>query len=404
MKCLMFGLACGKERFDRYVREHNSPFSVAHYIFEKSFIDELEETYPVYHNYIYQSGNTSLKAAKVRSEEENITEKTKTRTLGFLNLPLIKFVSLFFSTCRRIKQFHKENGDGFFILSSINYFPVALAARRMSRKYGVKNVIIFTDCSVGYGYDQTSGNKLKDLARKKYKSIIHSMEKDYDAYVLFSEPMNELVNPMNKPFCVMEGFFDPSGLDLTPCAKNEKFVVLYGGSILESFSIQNIVRAVKQINDERVELWIAGDGPYLDELKKLAGDDKRIKFLGFVSRNTLFEYEKQASLLINARNPMDAYTKYSFPSKTFEYLASGTPFASTKLGCYTDEYNGKLMLLENNQPETVAEAIRSALSMDRDELEAFGKESKEFVMTRKRPDVQTAKVIEFLNEILGKEE
>ena len=56
---------------------------------------------------------------------------------------------------------------------------------------------------------------------------------------------------------------------------------------------------------------------------------------------------KEAKLLINLRNPEDKYTKYSFPSKTFEYMVSGTPFFTTKLEGIPSEYYNYLYCIDS---------------------------------------------------------
>uniref|UniRef100_UPI004057A5D9 glycosyltransferase n=1 Tax=Agathobacter sp. TaxID=2021311 RepID=UPI004057A5D9 len=400
MKCLMFGLACGKEQFDKYIKRNKSPYSVAHYLFEVKLIEELQEAFAISHNYILQEPNKSFSDAVIKAKSDDLTEETTTTYLNFVNLPIIKFITLFFSTIIRIIKFAIVTKNDFWILSTINYFPVAMATMIMSKILGRKNIIIFTDCSVGYAYDKQKGAGVKAFFKQLYKKLINGIENSYDGYILFSEPMNELVNLKMKPYCVMEGFFNSDNIDLNECDKLEKFTMLYAGTIIESVGLQNLVEALKRV-DLDLELWIYGEGDYKQELMKLSKGDSRIKFFGFIDRKELFQIEKKVSLLVNVRDPHLAYTKYSFPSKTFEYLASGTPFLSTRLMCYPQEYDEYMYSISDNSCETIANKVNEIYLKNPSERLDFGRKAKDFVIKRKNSRVQTEKIINFIREEVG---
>lgn len=398
MKCLMFGLACDQEQFDNYTKAHRNPYSVAHYLFEIKLIQQLQEEFPVDHNYIFQSANRSLKNAWVKRKCKAITDKTNTHYLPYLNLPVIRFVSLFFSTARTLIRYHRQHKKDFFVMSTINYFPVALATTLLSRVLGYQNIGIFTDCSVGYAYDRSERATLKEKLRQLYKKAVHATEGKYDGYILFSRPMNELVNPKGKPWCVMEGFFNPDDLNLESVEKYEKFVLVYAGTIIESVGLQNLVQAFAHMTNPEVELHIYGEGDYKQTLQQLAQKDERIKFFGFVDRKQLFEIEKAASLMVNVRDPGLAYTRYSFPSKTFEYLASGTPFLSTRLACYEDAYGAHIYFIDSNDPIIVAKKVEELACTDRAVLAEFGAKARAFVLQKKIPEEQVKIVTKFIRD------
>lgn len=398
MNCIMFGLACDQEQFNKYIAEYGNPYSIAHFLFEKKLVEEIEKNFYVEHNYIFQSNNRSLRRAKIKQLIKPLSPKTKTTYLNYINLPIIKFFSLFFSTIIRILRYHKKYNGDYFILSTINYFPIAAATTFLSRILGYKNLIIFTDCSEGYAYDKRS-NSFKDHLLNFYKKLVHSIEEKYDGYILFSEPMNELVNKKNKPFCVMEGFFNPDGLDLEPSYKFDRFTIVYAGTIIESVGLQNLIQAFRIINNSALELRIYGEGDYKSTLQQLAKDDNRIRFLGFLDHAEIFEVEKAASLMINVRDPSLAYTRYSFPSKTFEYLASGTPFLSTHLDCYLPEYDDHIYFIPDNDPQTIAQKLNNLSQIEKAELNNFGNAAREFVFNQKNSTSQVAKIISFIKEI-----
>ena len=66
-----------------------------------------------------------------------------------------------------------------------------------------------------------------------------------------------------------------------------------------------------------------------------------------------------ATLLINPRFSNEEYTKYSFPSKNMEYMASGTPILTTKLPGMPKEYYEYIYLFE----EESIEGMKNKMSM-----------------------------------------
>lgn len=399
LKCLMFGLACDKDSFEKYLEKNKNPYSVAHYIFETEFIMQLEKNYNIDHNYIYQENNKNLKNARIKKRNNNITNLTKTSWINYYNLPILKYITIFISTFVRILKYSKKNKD-FFILSTINYLPVAMATIIASKMINKKNVIIFTDCSNSNAYDYSEQMFIKSLFVRILRKIVYLCENQYDGYILFSECMGELVNKSNKPSCVMEGFINERMLNLSKEKKFDDFIILYGGSLLKNLGLENLIEAVKEILD--VQLWIVGDGSIKSQLMDLASGYDNIKFCGFVPREQLFEMEKKASLLVNVRDPRLPYTRYSFPSKTFEYLLSGTPFLSTKLACYSNEYNQHIYFINDNQVETIKTEIINIKNLSQREREKFGEDATNFVLNEKNAGTQCKKVIEFLNsEVLN---
>ena len=148
------------------------------------------------------------------------------------------------------------------------------------------------------------------------------------------------------------------------------------------------------------ELWLFGDGDYVEEIKKYAEIDKRIKFYGRVSRDEVLKFEKKAHLLVNVRSDREEYTKYSFPSKTMEYMLSGTPVLTSRLPGIPDEYYDCLYNISDCNTETIAEKFRQIFSLSDDERYSFGLRSKKWVSDNKNANIQTEKLINFIREVI----
>ena len=145
------------------------------------------------------------------------------------------------------------------------------------------------------------------------------------------------------------------------------------------------------------ELWLFGSGDFEKEIKEYAKSDKRIKFFGRVNRDVVLEYEHRASLLVNIRDSKEEYTKFSFPSKTIEYMACGTPLLTTKLPGIPDEYYKYCYVLENETIDGLNKTLENILSIPHDELLDKGKAAMNYIFNNKIAEIQGNKIIEFLS-------
>ena len=71
-----------------------------------------------------------------------------------------------------------------------------------------------------------------------------------------------------------------------------------------------------------------------------------------------------ADLLVNLRDSRIEYTKLSFPSKMFDYMASGTPVLTTKLDGIPIEYYDYVFSIDSYSSSSIADKIREILKMD----------------------------------------
>ncbi|KMT23157.1 glycosyltransferase family 4 protein [Clostridium cylindrosporum] len=74
--------------------------------------------------------------------------------------------------------------------------------------------------------------------------------------------------------------------------------VVYAGKISSSKGLKCLISSFKTIKDNRLELIIAGSGSEEIEMKKLAEDDNRIKFLGAISQESLANVIRESQVFI----------------------------------------------------------------------------------------------------------
>lgn len=403
MKILYYGLSCDNKFLEERLKKDPSPYIVAQQTFEVAMIEEFEkyEDINLFCNYIPQEVSfPTSNLLYIYPKEEKLTEKSKVKYLSCLNLPFLKLIWLFFSTLFRTLKFavQKRNITDKLLLSSVNYLPVSYANHIICKIFKIKNVCIFTD-STAFLSLKDRISKMPLLKRKLmplYLKLVNNSEKFYDGYILFSKYMNELINVNSKPYVVMEGMFNPTGLNLCPLKKEK--AIMYAGSLFPQYGITLFLDAFTLIADPTLELWIFGEGEMVDKIKLLSTKDSRIKYMGFRSRSEVFEYEKRASLLINTRFSNDIYTKMSFPSKTFEYMVSGTPYLTTKIGGIPEEYYPYLYIAEDETPCGIRDCILKVFNETEDERIQFGLKARDFILNRRNSKLQVDKIYNFIKQ------
>lgn len=392
---LYFGNFCDEKFHLKDEKENKFPYRMAQYNYEKAFLDEMCKLNNVNIVSLYQQSNFPKKElffSRAKFKKDNI----KIDYVPYINLPFIKETIFFIDTCVKIIKWNKKSEDkNKCIFANIHYAPVSLAIVAMGNILNIKKVITFTDLSL-YTYSKDKQKNMawyKKMIIKPYIELVNKLQKSYNLYILFSKEMKNVVNPQGNPFIVMEGIYNPDKLDFNK-TKKEK-AIAYAGKLNKEVGVDKILQVFSKMKDKDLELWLLGSGDMEKEIIEAAKKDKRIKFLGFKTRKEVFEYLKKAKVLVNLRNPKLEYTKYSFPSKTFEYMVSGTPFVTTKLEGIPEEY-GNYIFFTEYKDDAIIKNIEEILQKDEKKMELLGNKAREFVIENKSAVKQVGRINEFL--------
>ena len=152
------------------------------------------------------------------------------------------------------------------------------------------------------------------------------------------------------------------------------------------------------MKDQDARLWLFGSGDLVNEIEKYEEKDIRIKYFGVVPNEHVVKEQLKATLLVNPRPSMEEFTKYSFPSKNMEYMASGTPVLTTPLQGMPQEYNDYVYLFEDETVEGMSKTLARILIQDKRELYDKGISAKKFVMKEKNNVVQAGKIKELITK------
>ena len=223
-------------------------------------------------------------------------------------------------------------------------------------------------------------------------------------YVLLTEAMNDYIRNPGKPYVVLEGHSDISMRDRLPSLekKTAPRSVFYAGGVSKQYGLADLVDGFRlaDLPDARLELY--GPGDYVPELQEVAEKDSRIFYGGMLMNSEIVEREQQATLLVNPRPTHEEFVKYSFPSKTMEYMASGTPVLTTRLPGMPKEYYPYVSFIEEETPEGIAAALKAVLSASDETLFEKGMAARAFVLKDRNNVVQAKKLLEMLKKDVTK--
>lgn len=117
-----------------------------------------------------------------------------------------------------------------------------------------------------------------------------------------------------------------------------------------------------------------------------------------MDRKTLLIALKKAHLLVVNKPTADDYSNYSFSSKILEYMASGTPVLTTKVGGMPEEYYEYFYFIEEENVDGIQSAIENYLNFSEKQLKDKGIAAKEFANSKKNYRYMTNNIIAFLSD------
>ena len=165
----------------------------------------------------------------------------------------------------------------------------------------------------------------------------------------------------------------------------------------KQYGLGNLVEGFRNADLPNAQLHIYGPGDYVKELQQIAAEDPRVFYGGMLLNKEIVEKEQEATLLVNPRPTNEEYVKYSFPSKTMEYMASGTPVLTTVLPGMPKEYYPYVFFLEDETAEGIARILPELLAKTEEELFEKGSRARAFVLDQRNNLVQAQKIIQMLS-------
>ncbi len=316
---------------------------------------------------------------------------------GWVNLEIARILFRLAAAFRGLRTALRGR-PGVIVLYSAHlpFMGAAILCAKVVR--GTKVCLILPDFPEFMG----EGGTLYRLVKWIESSIFYFLAKRIDYFVLLTPFMADRLGLDKSRFCVVEGMANVDAAQNSlplPMPTGRNRILLYTGTLAARYGILDLLKAFSQIENENVELWICGDGDSRTIVQEFAAKDRRITYFGQVPRRRAVELQQQAHILVNPRPPNAEYTKYSFPSKTIEYLAAARPIVMHRLPGVPSDYLPHIIAPETADVAGLSAALERAAEMSIESLQEMGLKGREFVLGEKSPDKQCMKILRMLQAI-----
>lgn len=405
MKILLLGSLISQEAMEEFNRNSREKASVAPVNYETMLAKGLSENgaqvealsvpaVAAFPNSIYK---------RIEHKEETVLPGVLAKWIPFCNIQILKQMTIRRNTYRYLKQWlekNKEEPNKAVLMYSI-YPPYTVPAQKLCKKYGCHLSTVITDLPE-YMYSWKKSKGLRGIYASRMKKQMLDLQTKCDSYILFTEKMAARMGVQDKPYLVSEGFSDASIYALLPSVeKYPKKTIVYGGNLSKLYGIRSLVDGFLLTKGD-YELHLYGAGADVAYIEECAQKDPRIRFFGRVPRNEILLALKKAHLLVVNKPTSDDYSNYSFSSKILEYMVSGTPVLTTKVGGMPEEYYDNFCFIDEETPEGIARTIDTALQND-EHLVQLGSKARSFADQEKNYLVMTRKILDFLmNKVVSR--
>lgn len=307
------------------------------------------------------------------------------RYIPAIRNPVLKAFCVGFGTF--FQTFFLAGKDSAVIVDGLNRIT-ALSAMLAARLRGKPCIGIVTDLP-----DMLGGSRFS-------KGLANFVIRHCTGYVLLTEAMNGYLNKAGKPYVILEGHSDITMAQKQPSLEKKQHprICFYAGGVSKQYGLANLVDGFRNAGLENAQLHIYGPGDYVKELQQIAAEDPRVYYGGMLMNDQIVEKEMEATLLVNPRPTVEEYVKYSFPSKTMEYMASGTPVLTTVLPGMPKEYHPYVFLLEDETAEGIEVKLQEVLALSEEALFQKGQEARNFILDQKNNVIQAKKILDMLEK------
>lgn len=324
--------------------------------------------------------------------------------LSYCTLPILKQFSQRIVLRRYIREWCKANAINYnlYVLVYTQQSEFLGAAIDLKKEY--PNLVVSTIITDLIEHAMEFASNRRFLKRIQVKIEAWAERRIFpkvDKYILLTEQMKEIISAAIGKYVVMEGIapnikYNCSVSD--KCIKEDIRTLLYAGTFQEFGGLRMLIDAFRRTTDERFRLVLCGEGVLTNYVQQAAKEDSRIIYKGLVSHKEVLNLQQKSTLLINPRRPNGGITKYSFPSKTMEYLSSYTPMIGYRLEGIPTEYYQYFFTPNDLSNEALTQCINETLSLPFEQLSQRAQEAYDFVSSNKNSKAQISKILDFILE------
>lgn len=319
--------------------------------------------------------------------------------IGCVNLPYCKQKQRECAVRRQIKHWVMQSAQNRMVVLYSLYLPYLRAVAAVKQEIpDLKACVIVTDLPGVLGLASGRQGLMKRIEYRMGRQSIQ-LAAHMDGFILLTEQMAEPLSAVENKYYVMEGLITEQTIPLEEIdvPQDNRPAVLYTGTLNRELGIDLLLNAFADMKE--YQLWLCGKGDMEQDIRNVQQQQENIWYFGFVSQAQAIMLQSKAALLINPRTNQGVYTRYSFPSKTMEYMRAGKPVLCCKLDGIPAEYNAYLTYIEPQNAQGIQNAVRTMMARTKAERDDIGRRARAFVLGEKNNTSQGKKALKFLRSL-----
>ena len=313
---------------------------------------------------------------------------------GFVNLPVLKEFSRASRLCSEIDKIRLEADGRLYFVGYAATYPMVKALLYAKRRFPDCVTCLIVPDLPQY---MELGRKGAGPLRRVKNNLVNREMGMMDCYIPLTAAMAPYLGTDLSHCVVVGGIADDPAPAPAPAVAADLpgRYILYTGTLQYRYGIGELLAAFKGLDADGIGLVICGDGEAAGEVKALQGENSRVRYLGVLPAEEVAALREGASVLVNPRRNNGEYTRFSFPSKMMEYLASGVPTVAYKLDGMPDDYDG---LFVDATDGGLKAAIGRVLSMDPGDSAEIASRARSYVLEHKGAAEQCSRTLELLRK------
>jgi len=333
------------------------------------------------------------------SRTDCLTGGMPVRLLGFLNMPVLRRLTVGVSVMLALWRWGRRQRTGSRVVLCYNLTdPQASWILRGARLARATAIAMVCDVNV-------PGQTVPDTMRYRsdWQAMCRALPR-FDGLLAIAQPIATDLAP-DVPSIVVEGGLSRDlfeRLSRIPEGGNQQddaFDIVAAGSLLLQKGFREIIDAFGQLNGDQYRLHIAGWGPLADEMREAAKRDRRIEFHGMLDMDGMLTLYASASVLVNMLLTKAVDTRYFYPSKTWELLASAVPLVTTCSGPHDQDWGAFTFPVRDETASGLAGVFRYAAATPREQRAAMGRDARAWVATHGLWQDQGARIAAFMRRV-----
>ncbi|MCM1372252.1 MAG: glycosyltransferase [Bacteroides sp.] len=325
--------------------------------------------------------------------------------VGASTLMEYQFISRYKNVYAELEKIVSKTPNKVYIVVYATNNSLMKAATKIKKAYkNVKLCLIVPDLPEDMQTNSGLVTKLLWSYRNLYFGTPAYYYAQFDSFVLLTKYMQEKIGCRDDQFIVSEGVYEEQTVKREAHSEDgKKFNIFYGGMLHEKFGINNLLDAFSMIGNPSIHLTLCGTGDCVERIKEMTASNPRLHYLGVVPRDVALAEQTKASLLVNPRMPDgNPFTRYSFPSKTMEYLASGTPALIYQLDGIPSEYYDLCYTLDKDHltPQDLVRKILNIYNNSLSERLELANKARQFIIENKNAQIAGKQIFELLKRTM----